>query len=124
MLKFMGWVLVLLSLLKVLDWKGFANAFAMYDIVAKKSRLYAFAYPAIEFGMGVSFLYGWNIQIASIILFIVMAVGSIGVTRNIFSKNQVRCACLGTLINVPLNKFTFFEDIVMAIMAIMILLGF
>ena len=60
----------------------------------------------------------------SIILFIIMVIGSIGVTKNIFSKNKVQCACLGTWIKIPLTKFTFFEDIVMAIMAIMILLGF
>ena len=39
------------------------------------------------------------------------------------SKNPVKCACLGTLINIPLTKFTLFEDILMALMSIMVLLS-
>jgi hypothetical protein len=50
-----------------------------------------------------------------------MGVGSIGVGKNVFSKNKVQCACLGVKIKVPLTKFTLVEDLVMLVMGIMIL---
>ena len=36
MVIFMGIFFVIVSLLKFADWKGFAQAFSMYDIIAKK----------------------------------------------------------------------------------------
>jgi len=121
MIHFMGIFFILVSLLKLADWKGFANAFVMYDIIAKKSKGYAYIYPLIELGLGISFILFWNVMIAAVITFIIMGVGTIGVAQNLLSKSPVRCACLGTLIKIPLTKFTLVEDILMAIMALMVL---
>lgn len=121
MVQFMGVFFVVVSLLKFIDWKGFAQTFAMYDIVAKKSKGYAYLYPFIELGLGIAYLLSWQIVMAATITFIIMAVGSIGIAQNLLKKNPVRCACLGTKIKVPLTKFTLFEDITMAVMALMIL---
>lgn len=118
---FMGIFFIVVSLLKFADWKGFSNAFAMYDIVAKRSRFYAYVYPLIELAIGISFLLSLNLIISAIVTFLIMAVGSIGVAKNLFSKNPVKCACLGTKIKLPLTQFTFIEDIIMALMAAMIL---
>ena len=121
MILFMGIFFVVVSFLKFLDWKGFAQAFAMYDLIAKKSRYYALAYPFIELALGLAYLFSFQIVTAAIITFIIMSVGSIGVAKNLLSKNPIKCACLGTKIKLPLTKFTFFEDITMAIMALMVL---
>jgi len=128
MVLYMGIFFILFSLMKMLDWKGFAKAFSQYDLIAKKSKLYASAYPGIEFILGILFLIGFFyndsfiIGAAWITIFI-MGVGSIGVGKNIFSKNKVQCACLGTKINVPLTKVTFLEDIIMVLMAISLVIG-
>src|SRR3989338_8298845 len=53
---FMGYFLVLLSMFKFFDLKGFADGFQMYDVIAKRSRVYAYLSPFIEFGLGVLFL--------------------------------------------------------------------
>jgi YHS domain-containing protein len=122
MLLFMGIVFVLLACLKFLDLKGFAVAFAMYDVIAKRSKTYAYVYPFIEFAIGLAFMFNFYIVAAASLTVLIMAVGLIGVTDNLFfAKNKVKCACLGTKIKVPLTKFTFFEDIVMGIMGLMIL---
>jgi len=121
MLTYMGIFFILFSLMKTLDWKGFAEAFAKYDIIAKRSKAYAMAYPAIEFLLGVAFLLQFQVIPAAYVTLFIMAVGGIGVGKNVFSKNQVKCACLGTKINVPLTKVTLLEDILMVIMAVMIL---
>jgi len=121
MILFMGIFFIVVSLLKFANWKGFANSFSMYDIIAKRSKLYSYAYPLIELGLGFAYILKWQITTAAIITFIIMVVGSIGVGKNLLAKNPVQCACLGTLIKIPLTKFTFFEDILMAVMALMVL---
>ena len=121
MILFMGFAFVVVSILKLLDWKGFAKAFAMYDLIAMKSKFYAFIYPLIELALGFAYLFSFQIEITAIVTFIIMTVGAVGVGRNLLSKNPVKCACLGTLIKIPLTKFTLFEDITMAVMALMIL---
>jgi YHS domain-containing protein len=121
MILFMGVFFVAVSLLKIADWKGFAQAFTMYDILAKKSKVYAHVYPLIELGLGISYLLTWQITIAAYVTFVIMAIGTVGVAQNLLSKNPVKCACLGTLVKIPLTKFTLFEDITMAAMALMIL---
>jgi len=114
MLPFMGIVFLLLAGLKLIDLKGFANMFVQYDLVAKKSKVYAFVYPFIELSLGLLFLFKFQITIAAIVTIVVMSVGAIGVGKNVFSKNKVKCACLGAKIKVPLTTFTLVEDIVMA----------
>ena len=121
MVQFMGWFLVVISLLKVIDWKGFAMAFAEYDLLAKKSRLYAFAYPAIELGLGIAYLVGFQIVTTAAITLVIMLIGSVSVAKNLMEKNKVKCACLGTKIKLPLTKFTLLEDLTMAAMALVIL---
>lgn len=121
MIIFMGSFFIVFSYLKFLDWKGFSQSFAMYDIIAKRSRLYSYAYPLIELAIGIAFIFAWQITITAAVTLLVMSIGTIGVARNLLSKSPVRCACLGTLVSVPLTKFTLVEDLGMAVMALMIL---
>jgi hypothetical protein len=123
MIYFMGVFFVLVSALKFADWRGFAHAFSMYDILAKRSKVYAWLYPVIELFLGVSYLLRWNIKSVALVTLVLMVIGTIGVAKNLMSKNRVRCACLGTLIKIPLTKVTLIEDVVMGLMALMILMA-
>ena len=122
MLLFIGIVFLILSGLKLLDVKGFANMFSKYDLIAKKSKTYAYIYPFIELILGISFILKLGIIPAAITTVIIMGIGSIGVGKNVFSKNKLKCACLGAKIKVPLTRFTLVEDLVMFAMGLMILL--
>ena len=124
MLPFMGIVFLLLSVLKLIDIKGFANMFVQYDMIAAKSKAYAHVYPFIELSLGLMYLFTFQIIYAAIITVLVMGVGAIGIGKNLLSKNKIKCACLGAKVKVPLTSFTLVEDIIMALMALMILLGF
>jgi len=125
MITFMGIFFILLGWLKLGDLKGFSNAFSMYDIIAKRSKIYAYLYPFIEIAIGLAFVHSFSITITASITLALMAIGTIGVSKNIFfSKNKIHCACLGTLIPIPLTNVTLFEDIIMGLMALAILLGF
>lgn len=121
MLQYMGTFFIIFSLAKLLDVKGFAVAFKQYDLFAKYIPFYAPAYPFIELLIGILFLFSLYINVIAVITIIIMGVGSIGILKNLLSKNKVQCACLGTKIKVPLTKVTLLEDIIMVIMAIMLL---
>jgi len=45
---FMGLFFLIFSFFKFLDWKGFAYAYAGYDVIAKHFLVYAYIYPIIE----------------------------------------------------------------------------
>ena len=121
MIQFMGGFFVVVSLLKVMDWKGFAKVFATYDLIAEKSRLYAFTYPLIELALGIAYLLKFHVPVAATVTVVIMVVSSAGVARSLIRKNQVRCACLGTKLRLPLTRLTVFEDLLMATMALVVL---
>lgn len=122
MLVYMGVFFMVFSLMKMPDWRGFVEAFGKYDLIAKNLKFYGWIYPALEFVLGILYLSGSYVYIASWITIFVMGIGAIGVGKNIFSKNQFQCACLGTSINVPLTKVTLLEDVIMVFMAISLII--
>ncbi|MEK7203671.1 MAG: MauE/DoxX family redox-associated membrane protein [Patescibacteria group bacterium] len=119
--NFMGFFFLVFGFFKIISWKDFAWTYASYDIIAKRSMIYSYAYPAIELLLGVSFLLNYQPVLINSITLVIMSIGSIGVTQNLLSKNQVQCACLGTLIKVPLSKISLMEDLLMAAMALVTL---
>ena len=46
-----------------------------------------------------------------------MLIGAVGVLRALLRKDTIRCACLGTALNLPMTTVTLVEDLVMAAMA-------
>lgn len=117
MTRFMGGFFVVFSFFKLLDLRGFADAFRSYDVVAGAVSAWGFVYPFAELGLGVAYLASWNLVATNIMTLVVMLVGSVGVFRALLRKNAIRCACLGTVLNLPMTKVTFVEDVGMAAMA-------
>ncbi len=114
---FMGAFFLVFGGLKLLDWKGFADAYSTYDLLAKRSRSYAYAYPLIELGLGFLYLVRWNPILVSWITLVVMSFSSIGVIKALRSGRKIQCACLGTRFKIPMTKITLIEDLLMAFMA-------
>jgi hypothetical protein len=44
------------------------------------------------------------------------------VVQSLIKKTNFQCACLGTIIKLPLSKVTLFEDLLMMVMSIIMLL--
>lgn len=113
----MGTFLLFLSSLKLFNITAFAETFAKYDFIAKRSRGYALAYPFIELGLGCLYLSGGLPVLTNTIALFVMCVGNIGVAQVIRSKSKVTCACVGSGFNLPVGLVTLAENMVMAIMS-------
>jgi hypothetical protein len=50
-----------------------------------------------------------------------MSVSLIGVLKSVLSKQQIRCACLGAVFNLPMSTVTIIEDGLMIVMGIAML---
>jgi cation transport ATPase len=123
MLDFMGLFYIVFSFFKMLDLKGFPESFKMYDPLAKRIPIYGWIYPFIEIALGLMFLMRFELNIALIVTLIVLGITTIGVTKTLFDKKSIKCACLGTALKLPMTEATFIENAIMIIMAILMLIG-
>lgn len=123
MSHFMAGFFLVFSFFKLMNPKGFAEGYRMYDVVAKHWGAYGFIYPFIELSLGIAFLTGIEPVITNWVTLIVMSVSTIGVVKNLMKKSPFQCACLGTVIKLPLSKVTLFEDLLMVAMSIVMLIG-
>ena len=121
---FMGVFFLVFAAFKFAGYKMFATMFAGYDIVAKRSKLYAYAYPFIELALGLVYLLNYFGTTRDIIAALVMFVSAIGVYAEIKKRSGIHCACLGNIIKLPLSTTSLVEDLTMGVMALaMILIG-
>ncbi len=122
MLDFMGLFYIVFSFFKLLDLKGFPESFKMYDPLAKAVPIYAIIYPFIELGLGLLFLMRFQINLALATTLVVLGITTFGVVKSLLDKRAIRCACLGTALNLPMTEATFIENAIMIAMAIGMLL--
>jgi copper chaperone CopZ len=115
--NFMAGFFLVFSFFKLLDLRGFAQSYSMYDLLAKKWHAYGFIYPFIELGLGTAYLLAYRPILTNVVTLIVMAFSSIGVILTVANKQKIKCACLGTGFNLPMTTVTIIEDLLMAGMA-------
>lgn len=118
---FMSGFFLVFSFFKLLDIRGFADSYAMYDVVARGWRGWGYLYVFIELGLGLAFAVNLAPFIINIVTIVVMSVSLIGVLKSVLSKQQIRCACLGAVFNLPMSTVTIIEDGLMIAMGIAML---
>ena len=124
MRHFMAGFFLVFSGFKLLNLKGFADSYRMYDLVAARWRNWGLVYPFVELGLGVMYLLDWAPVAANLTTVVVLGVSSIGVIRSVLKKTKIQCACLGDVFNLPMSTVTIVEDLAMVGMAgIMLALG-
>jgi copper chaperone CopZ len=115
---FMAGFFLVFSFFKLLNLKGFAESYAMYDVLAVRVPAYGYVYPFIELALGLAFLTGFNPMATNWATIGVMGFSSIGVIQSVVSKKKIQCACLGAVFNLPMSTVTIIEDLLMVAMAI------
>lgn len=115
---FMAGFFIAFSFFKLLDLNGFADSYAMYDIVAKKISAWGYIYPFVELALGLAFVINFQPLIMNAITLFVMSVSIIGVLQSVFNKRKIKCACLGSVFNLPMSTVTIIEDSIMIFMSI------
>lgn len=119
---FMAGFFLVFSFFKLLDLKGFAESYAMYDVIAKRWYKWGYLYAFTELLLGIAFLTEFNPMLTNILTLAVMSISIIGVLQSYFSKRTIRCACLGAIFNLPMSTITIAEDLIMMIMSSIMLL--
>ena len=121
MTNFMGLFYVIFGFFKFLDYRGFPASFGQYDPIAKRFKLYGWLYPFIETLLGIMFLYQIELEIALWITIIILGTTTVGVAQQLLQKNNIKCACLGTALNLPMTEATLIENSIMLVMAFSLL---
>jgi copper chaperone CopZ len=122
MSHFMAGFFIVFSFFKLLNLKGFAESYSMYDIVAKKWNGWGYVYAFTELALGVAFLVGFNPILTNSVTFVVMTVSIIGVLQSVLNKRKIKCACLGDVFNLPMSTITIIEDALMIGMSAIMLI--
>ncbi len=122
MRTFEGFFFLVFGGFKLLNLKGFVEAYSTYDVIAKRSTGYAYAYPFIEVALGLGYLFSFYPLGVAWVTLVLMVVSSIGVAKELKKKRQIPCACLGVVFKIPMTWVTFIEDILMAAMALIMIL--
>lgn len=122
MLDFMGLFYVVFSFFKLLDLKGFSESFRMYDPLAKAIPVYGLLYPFLELTLGLFFLMRFQVTIALLATLFILSSTTLGVTKTLLYKKNIRCACLGTALKLPMTEATLIENTVMLVMAFSMLI--
>jgi len=115
--QFMAGFFLVFSAFKFLDLRGFSDGYASYDLLAKRWRFYGYIYPFLELSLGILYLTQWIPTITQVMTIIIMGFSSLGVTTSLVKKQKFQCACLGTILKVPLSSVTLIEDLLMVVLA-------
>lgn len=117
MRHFMAGFFLVFSFFKLLNLKGFAESYSMYDIVAKRFRAWGYVYALIELSLGLAFLLDIEPYLVNWITLVVMTISLIGVLQSVLNKRKIQCACLGAVFNLPMSTITIIEDALMIAMS-------
>lgn len=117
MSHYMAGFFFVFSFFKFLNIQGFVNAFSLYDVIAKNWKPYGYFYAAFELMAGFGYLLVPESLILNLAILLILGISSYGVTQAVLRKNKIRCACLGTLFNLPMTKVTIVENVTMMVMA-------
>ena len=114
---FMAGFFLVFGAFKLINIHRFVEAYRMYDLVAQKNFAYAYAYPFIELGLGVFYLFRLFPVATNVFTLILMLVSALGVGIELSKGKKIMCACLGVVFKLPMTYVTLLEDLLMAGMA-------
>lgn len=108
--------------LKLITLREFAHSYRSYDLLAKRSLAYAYAYPFIELALSAGYLTGFMPILVNSVTLVLMIIGAIGIFLALRKGVILQCACLGGIFKLPLSTISLVEDLLMAAMAAVMLL--
>ena len=117
MVSYMGIFFLLFSFLKLIDVKGFSGSFKKYDLISKIIPSFAITYPFIELFLALTFLSGYFLITSYIMTLLFMTSQFFGVFISLQKKEAIKCACMGSSINIDISTLTLIENLVMILMS-------
>lgn len=121
MRTFMSGFFLTFSFFKMLDLRGFADSYAMYDVIAMKFRGWGYIYAFLELALGIAFAVNFEPLFTNAFTAVLMSISLVGVLQSVLNKKKIRCACLGAVFNLPMSTVTIIEDGLMIAMSVAML---
>ncbi|MDB5965189.1 MAG: Heavy metal transport/detoxification protein [Polaromonas sp.] len=118
---FMAGFFLVFSFFKLLDIRAFADAYAGYDLLARRWHGWGRVYPFVELALGIAYLTHADPVITHGVTIAVMGFSAIGVIQAVSNRRRITCACLGTVFQLPMSTVTIVEDLGMVAMAVAML---
>ncbi len=115
--QFMAGFFLVFSAFKFLDIRGFSEGYATYDLLARHWHAYGYFYPFLELALGILYLTRWLPIATQFATIIIMGFSALGVINSLLKKQKIQCACLGTVLKIPLSSITLIEDLLMVVLA-------
>ena len=117
MISYMGIFFLIFSFLKLIDVKGFSGSFKKYDLISKIIPGFAITYPFLELFLALAFLSSYFLITSYIMTLIFMTSQFFGVFISLQKKEVIKCACMGSSINIDISTLTLIENFVMILMS-------
>ena len=117
----MGYFFTLFSLFKLLDLRAFVAGYREYDLVSKAWPSWAYLYPFLELWLGALYLSDNASLPVHVVTIIISLLTCLSVGLSMRKKQSLHCACLGTILKVPLTTISIAEYALMALMAVFML---
>ena len=106
-----------------MDINAFGTSYKKYDLISSKFDSWIYIYPFCELLIGISFLLSAPPSSVILIAFILGIIGMASVFKAVYlDKLKLNCACVGGYAKTPLGIISFIENLLMAIMSVLILL--
>ncbi len=120
----LGLWLLITGLIKLPDLKGFAVLVRSYGGTAAKYPFMAYGIPFAEIVLGAGLLIGYQLKWVAVASLIMLLIYTYGVAKMLIQKKKMdNCGCFGTMIKVPLSKWSLIEDLVCIALAVIILVS-
>lgn len=106
-----GIFLLTFASIKLFDYKKFVVMFSVYDIVAKRFKLYAYAYPFILLALAGLYFVDALPLFRNLATLTVALVAGIAMFQDVFlHKNKFSCGILGNIIRLPFTTVSLIES--------------
>ena len=116
---FIGFSMVVLSLLTLQNIGTFSTMFLNYDLLAKRWVPYSYIYPFAEGVAGLLMVAGVLTWVSVPVALVIGTIGAVSVVKAVYiDKRELKCACVGGASNVPLGFISLTENVMMVAMAI------
>jgi hypothetical protein len=121
---FVGSSLLVFGGFKLISYESFLDVFPRYDLIAARYRWYALIYPFLEVILGICFILDMIAGFRNILTFAIMAVGAYGIIMSLQKRGPSKqYTLLGQAFKLPLSTGILFEDILLSIMMLTLLIG-
>lgn len=112
-----GIFLLTFASIKLFDYKKFVVMFSVYDIVAKRFKLYAYVYPLILLGLAGLYFVDALPLFRNLATLILALIAGIAMFQDVFlHKNKFSCGILGNVIRLPFTTVGLIESVALAVL--------